>query len=181
MSMSHLRAVYLTGEQVYIRALTKEDAKAAVAWFDGPFPINESGAEEQLKELHSGNQWLGQKSIYAIARRSDDHVVAGVTVKIWRGTQADLKFHTAPWLDPGEADALRAEALALIVPWLRDEREVMAVQANIPADQPASLAAAEASGMTVAARLRRFIARPGQRVDLLLCEALNPLWEARNA
>ncbi|HET7035426.1 MAG TPA: GNAT family protein [Thermomicrobiaceae bacterium] len=179
--MSHLRAVYLTGEQVYIRALTKEDAKVAVAWFKSPFPINEAVAEEQLKELHGENQWIGSKRDYAIVRRADDQLIGGVTVKSWRGLQAELGFHTAPWLSADEADALRAEALALLVPWLRDEREAMAVQASIAADQPATLAAAESVGMKQTARLRRFIARPGTRVDLFLCEALNPHWEARNA
>lgn len=178
--MSHLRAVYLTGDHVYIRAMTKEDAKFAIAWFNSPFPINEASAEEHLKEAHGENQWEGYNRFYVIVRSADDRIVGGVVEKVWRVVY-ELKFHMAPWLEPEEADALRAEALGLIAPWERDERDAMAVATEFAADQPETARAAEAAGMRLAARLRHFIARPGHRVDLLLYEALNPRWEARNA
>jgi RimJ/RimL family protein N-acetyltransferase len=91
----------------------------------------------------------------------------------------DLTFEMAPWRD--DADALRAEALGLLVRWLRDESELMVVAVQVPADQAATVAAAEAVGMVPNVRLREWFARPGGRVDCLLYEGLNPRWEVRDA
>jgi RimJ/RimL family protein N-acetyltransferase len=55
------------------------------------------------------------------------------------------------------------------------------VRLTVAADQPATLAAADALGMVRAARLREWLARPGGRVDQIYCEALNPRWEVRDA
>ncbi len=73
-----------------------------------------------------------------------------------------------------ESDALRAEVLGLVVPWLRDELELMTVTVDIAADDPAALAAATALGMVLGVRLREHVARPAGRVDLLQFQALNP-------
>ena len=86
-----------------------------------------------------------------------------------------LRLHLAPWLD--DADAWRAEALGLVVPWLRDEGEMMVISVAIDADQPRTLAAATALGMVETARLRERVARPGGRVDEFRYQALNPRWE----
>jgi len=41
-----VRAVYLTGEHLYIRAMVAADAACAAAWFDSPFPVNAVRAKE---------------------------------------------------------------------------------------------------------------------------------------
>ncbi len=87
-----------------------------------------------------------------------------------------VRFHLAPWLPSPEADELRAEALRLCVPWLRDEVELMTVTIPIGADETATLAAAEAVGMIQGARLREHLFRPNGRVDLFYYQALNPRW-----
>lgn len=180
-SAAALRAVYLTGERVYLRALTKADAEHAVAWFAGPFPVNAAAAAEYLSETHGTNQWSSVKRHFALCRVSDDEVVGGLVEDSHRGVSFDLSFHLAPWLGRDEADSLRAEALGLVVPWLRDERDALVVFSAFPADEPQTIAAAERAGMTRVATLRRHVARPGRRVDLLLYEALNPHWEDRYA
>jgi RimJ/RimL family protein N-acetyltransferase len=178
--VSHLRAVYLTGERIYLRAPTRADVDAAVAWLETPFPVNQPAAEEHLKAEES-NPYVPRERHYVIVRRQDDRIVGGVTERVHRALAYELRFHLAPWLDASEADVLRGEALSLLVPWIIGERDAMALAFETAADQPATIAAANALGMRQGARLRRFVARPEGRVDLLIFEALNPDWEGRHA
>jgi len=110
--------------------------------------------------------------------RADDAIVGGVTLETdYR--KATLKLHIAPWLP--DADALRAAALRLVHPWIRDDLELMAFVLHIPADQPETIAAAEALGMELGVRFREGIARPGHRVDELIYQALFDAWVVRDA
>lgn len=172
-----MRAVYLTGEQLYLRALVAADKECAAAWFDSPFPVNAVRAEAWLKEAHAS---LDRPPTlhYVIARTADDVVIGGVTLQTdYRiGT---LKVRIAPWL--ADADALRAAALRLLQPWLRDDLELMTFVIHIPADQPETIAAAEGLGMVPGVRLREAIARPGHRVDDLIYQALLTPWAVRDA
>ncbi len=89
-------------------------------------------------------------------------------------------FHMAPW--EAEADALRAAALRLIVPWVRDDLEYITLVAHFAADETATIAAAEELGMTCNVRFRGFVARPGVRIDRLVYQALFRVWgEASDA
>ncbi len=172
-----MRAVYLTGEDLYIRALIAADAACAAAWFDSPFPVNAVRAEAWLKEAHAGVDRRSRLH-YAIVRAADDAVIGGVTLetdyRIGR-----LKLRIAPWLS--DADALRAAALRLLHPWLRDDLELMTFVVHIPADRPEMIAAAEELGMVPAVRLRQAIARPGHRVDEVIYQALFTPWAVRDA
>jgi RimJ/RimL family protein N-acetyltransferase len=167
-----LRAVYLTGDRVYIRALLLGDKEHATAWFDSPFPINATRAEEYLRETHKGQ--LSRRLPLVIARRDTDEVIGGVLVRS-NDRHADIRTRMAPWLADG--DDLRAAALRLLVPWLRDEAQHMTVTVEIAADQARTIATAEQLGMQQTARFREYVARPGGRVDLLILQALNPFWE----
>jgi RimJ/RimL family protein N-acetyltransferase len=180
MSELGLRAVYLTGPRVYLRALQKEDGEQGAAWLDGTFPVNAGRAEKTLEEDAASSTWPVPKRRLAIARVEGDEVIGGLLI-----TSSDsfrtgwIALTMAPWvMDP---DAIRAETLRLVVPWLRDESEMMVVTLAAAADEPETIAAAEELGMGRAARLREWYARPGGRVDCLLYEALNPRWEVRDA
>jgi RimJ/RimL family protein N-acetyltransferase len=169
-----MRVVYLTGEHVYIRPLVAADSEHAAAWFASLFPVNATRAAAWLAE-EQANAWDRWARHYAMARVADDAVVGGVTFHTdeRKGT---LLFHMASWLP--DADTLRAEALALLVRWVRDDLELMTVVAHIAADEPETIAAAERLGMTTNARLREHIARPDHRVDLLIYQALFTPWRA---
>jgi RimJ/RimL family protein N-acetyltransferase len=172
--MGAMRVVYLTGERVYLRPLVAEDKERTAAWFPGPFPINATRAEEWLQEEHA-SAWSRWAQHYAIARVTDDVVVGGVT--FWNDhRKGAFLFHMAPGLP--EADALRGEALGLLVRWARDDLELMTVVAHLAADEMETIAAAEALGMTANGRLREQIARPGHRVDVLVYQALFAPWRA---
>ena len=174
---SSVRAVYLTGEHLAVRALVAADAACAVAWFDSPFPVNAVRAEAWLKEAHASVDRPATLH-YAIVRNADETVIGGVTLQTdYRiGT---LKLRIAPSLP--EADALRAGALRILHPWLRDDLELMSFVIHIPADQPETIAAAGALGMAPGVRLREAIARPDHRVDELIYQALLTPWAVHDA
>jgi RimJ/RimL family protein N-acetyltransferase len=166
--------VYLTGERLTIRALVKDDAAAAIAWWPGALPTNAPVAETWLKEHHKAAWWPADPLYLAIAEAADGRPVGGVEIEHPQDRIALLRLWIAPSFAPDETDRLQAEALTLLVRWLRDEVEAWVVTVPIPADCPATLAAAEALGMVRSTRLREFVARPGRRVDLLEHQALNP-------
>ncbi|MHB8645921.1 MAG: GNAT family N-acetyltransferase [Thermomicrobiales bacterium] len=172
-----MRAVYLTGEDLYLRALVAADKECAAAWFDSPFPVNAVRAEAWLKETHASVD-RPRDLHYAIVRTADDTVIGGMTLETNYRIGA-LKLRIAHWLP--EADALRAAVLRILYPWLRDDLELMTFVIHIPADQPETIAAAEHLGMTPGVRLREAIARPGHRVDELIYQALLTPWAVRDA
>jgi len=172
-----VRAVYLTGEHLYVRAMVAGDKEHTAAWFDSPFPMSADRAETWLKEAHSSAD-RPTRLHFVIARTADDAVIGGVTLNTdYR--KATLKLHIAPSLP--DADALRGATLRILHPWIRDDLELMTFVLHIPADQPATIAAAEALEMELGVRLREGIARPGHRVDELIYQALFTPWAVRDA
>lgn len=165
---------------MYLRAMVEADKESGAAWLDETFPVNAARAEAALKEEHTGHWWARRNRRLAIALNDGDEVVGSARVDSGDGKRTcHVDFEMAPWRD--DADELRAEALRLLVHWLRDEGEVMVVTVEIAADQPATIEAAEETGMARNARLREWFARPGRRTDCLVYEALNPRWEVRDA
>ncbi len=180
MSAQELRPVYLRGSRVYLRAMVEAAKERGAAWLDQTFPVNASRAEQTLKDEHAGPWWQRARRRLAIARTEDDDVVGSAFVGSSNGYRTCwLDFQMAPWRE--DADALRAEALGLLVRWLRDESELMVVTVHVAADQTETIASAEALGMARSARLRERFGRPGGRVDGLVYQALNPRWEVRDA
>jgi RimJ/RimL family protein N-acetyltransferase len=173
-----MRVPYLTGETIYLRPLVAGDKETAAAWYPGPFPINAARAEDWLKEAHTELWSVSKPRHYIIARAEDDVTVGSVTLRQQGGRRAFVSFAMAPWLDD---DALRAAALRIVVPWARDDLELMVLTVPIATDEPVTLAAAEALGLARAARLREYVARPGGRVDRFLYQALNAPWRVSDA
>ncbi|HWV35032.1 MAG TPA: hypothetical protein VNZ55_05320, partial [Thermomicrobiales bacterium] len=78
-----------------------------------------------------------------------------------------------------ERQELAEDVLALVVPWALGELGLMAVSIRIPEDDVSLTGAAVAAGMREAVRLRKAVRRPGERVDLLIFERVNPDWGRR--
>ncbi len=166
-----MQAIYLTGDRVYLRALQLSDKEHAAAWFNSPYPINATRAESFLKDEFKSP--FARTQHLAIVHAETDEIAGGLT--LWtNGRNARLKFSAAPWLADG--DTLLADTLHLVIPWLRDEASMLAVNIGIPADQTEALRVAEELGMQLGVRLRNHIARPGYRVDRLIYQALGPIW-----
>jgi RimJ/RimL family protein N-acetyltransferase len=159
-----------------LRPLILDDKEHASAWFPGPYPMSAAGAEEWLKEQHKDS--FARTRYFAIARVGDDSVVGGVRFW-WNGRQSAVRLFTAPWID--DAGPVCAEAIRLLVPWLRDEREMMVTSIELASDELEAIAACEEAGCVLTARLRQHIARPGHRVDKLYYQALNPTWRIEEA
>jgi len=173
-----MRVVYLTGDRVHIRPPVEADKEHAIAWFNSVVPANESRAETFLED-QVYPYWEANEFTFLIARVADDTVIGSIQLGIGDWRIVTLRFHMAPALE--DADELRAEALRLLVPWQRDEHEMMVTRLYIPADQERTIATAEELGMTLSVRLREFIPVPNGRVDELIYEAINPRWEVPNA
>jgi RimJ/RimL family protein N-acetyltransferase len=177
---SSLRATYLSGPTVYLRAPVESDKEHAAAWLDDTFPINTPAAEQILKDDHRRPFWDRSSLRLVIVRRDGDAVVGGIRV-FWgseaRRCQLDFSMARA---EP-DADALRAAALRIAVRWLRDEFEAMVVGTTLGADQVETVQAAEEVGMEHHGTLREWFTRPGARVDALVYEALNPGWVVQDA
>jgi len=180
MGIQDLRPAYLSGTRVYLRAMVESDKERAAAWLDGTFPVNAQSAEKVLKEENEGPWWRRRRRRLAIVHAADDEVVGSARLSSGDGNRTcDVTFEMAPWRD--DADELRAEALGLLVHWLRDETEVMVVTVGVGADEPETIAAAEAHGMVRNGLLREWFGRSGRRVDCLVYQALNPRWDVRDA
>jgi RimJ/RimL family protein N-acetyltransferase len=163
---SSLRAIYLTGPTVYLRALVDGDKERAAAWLEETFPVNAPAAEAALKEENKAPWWSRSGLRLVIVRRDGDEVVGGV--RIWWGSEArrcGLEFSMAAW--ESKADSVRADALRLVVPWLRDEMESMVVGVTLASDQTESVLAAREVGMERQGTLREWFGRPGGRADAL--------------
>jgi RimJ/RimL family protein N-acetyltransferase len=167
-----MRAVYLTGDDFYLRAMVLDDKDHAVGWFNSLIPIDAVAAETLLKELHECGWDEPDEMCLAVVRSSDDEIIGSVVIEDQNRRTAWLNIRSAPSVEDGER--LRAKVLELTVPWLRDELEILVTRVEIPEDEPLMLAAAERLGMEHAIRLREYLARPGGRVDVLGYQALNP-------
>ncbi|HEX2282536.1 MAG TPA: GNAT family protein [Thermomicrobiales bacterium] len=174
-----MRAIYLTGERVYLRAMVEDDKAHVVAWHDSPFPVNSAFGEERLKQLHD-KVWDVRRYQLAIVRLTDDEIVGGVSVEFAdRDRKASFEVRIAAWID--DAEALRADAIRMLVPWLLEDHNMRRVDVILDSDQHDAIAAAQSLGMFEGVRLREFWRRPHGRVDALFYQILNPNEERRHA
>ncbi len=173
-----MRVGYLTGKRIYLRPLEEADQETATAWFNSPFPINATRAKAFLEEEQE--DWYSDRFMALIvARIEDDHPIGGMTYRTHDRRVATVRFHMAPSLN--DADEMRADAIRMVVPWLRDEHELMVVRLGLASDQFESIRAAEDLSMRPSVRLREWVARDGKRVDEIVYEALNRRWEVQDA
>jgi hypothetical protein len=162
---------YLTGATIFLRALVATDSEWSSAWHDSSLPITPARAEALMKDALT-DPWRPSTIRLAIVQSASETVFGGVEIATNGYRTAWVTLHVARSLP--DAGAVRAEAIGLLIPWLRDELEMMTVTVEVAADDTLTIAAANELGMVEGARLRAFVARPGGRVDLLYVQALNP-------
>ncbi len=166
---------FLVGDLVYVRGIEEADAKAVTAWRDSLFPASTARAETIIKE-DLPKEWDQRKSTLMLVRKSDDHVVGSVVLHGGWPTGTDVAFRIDPLI--GNAAALKADAIALVVPWLAEENQKANMRVSLASDEAEVIAAAELIGMRQTARYREALWRLGQRRDQLVFEYLNPKWVA---
>ena len=173
-----MRATYLTGEHIYLRAMLKSDAQTALAWRHSPLPMSAVGAEKELEEAHK-EMWGARQSLYAICRRDTDELVGSVKIATWSPLNAWVSFKLADWLTADEIGRLGREALRLTLQWQSGEGERPVVIAIIPAWEEAWIAEAEANGMERMVRFRQHLLHHGERHDLFIYQYIRPDWLPR--
>jgi RimJ/RimL family protein N-acetyltransferase len=166
---------FLVGEEVYVRGIEEGDAKAVTAWRDSLFPASTARAETIIKE-DLPKEWGQRKSTMMLVRKSDDRVVGSVVVYGGWPPVTDVAFRIDPLI--GNATMLKADAIALVIPWLAEENQKANMQIGLASDEAEAIAAAERIGMRQTARYREALWRMGQRRDYLVYEYLNPQWVA---
>jgi len=173
-----LRATYLTGEAIYLRAMTRADAAHTVAWRQSPFPLAQAPAEKELEQAHE-DIWQKRQFLYAICRLGDDAVVGSVNLGLWAPIRAFLSFKIADWLEREDADRYLREALRLTLEWQSGENERPIIIAIVPAWETGLMAEAERLGMERMVRFRQHLIRDGERHDMYLYQYIRPDWLPR--
>ena len=169
-------APFLTGDRLGLRHPVLADARTATSWHEGPFPISETQAEELLRstEIHP---WGSAPATRLIADSIPDGVtLGGAVVERQHDRIGRIRLSAAFWLADKDRDEIHATILALLLPWMLGELDLMVVTVDVPADYTATMARATSLGMREAVRLREHIRRPDRRVDLLTFEIVNPAW-----
>jgi len=167
----HHGQTFLVGEEVYLRPVETRDAALGMSWMQTVFPRSTDRVETWIKEDMVKER---DAAWYAVVRKADDQVVGSIKVYRW-GMET--------WLD-ARVDELfgdralrwKGEALALIVPWLVDERGRPSVKIELPADEAAVIDALLAIGMRECARMREMLDHDGRRVDRLSFHYLGKTW-----
>ncbi|HEV2107608.1 MAG TPA: GNAT family protein [Thermomicrobiales bacterium] len=167
---------YLSSDSLVLRPLQPQDAKASAGWYRSPFPVSPPRAGTLLTEMHTAAWGQQAPLILAIVERHNQDIVGAVEMSNPRARTASISITTALTLGLTDADRLGANVIPILIPWLRDELEMMSITLPLASDQTASAMAAEAQGMTMAVRLREHVGRPGTRVDLLFYQLLGAPW-----
>ncbi len=164
---------FLVGELVYVRGIEEGDAKYVTAWRDSLFPASTARAETIIKE-ELPKEWGQRKNTMMLVRKADDRVVGSVVVFSGWPPGTDVSFRIDPLL--GDAAALKADAVSLIIPWLAEENQKPVIWIEPGSDETEVIAAAKKIGMREVARFREALWRNGQRHDKVGLEYLNPKW-----
>jgi RimJ/RimL family protein N-acetyltransferase len=167
---------FLTGPELYLRGIDRDDAKVMNAWHPSPYPLPSDLAVEQLEESISKDAVEGTFR-YVACRRADDAPVGSVEFYSEDQRSCWTTVYANPLL--ADADAIQAEIVRIFVPWMLHEREMMVIWLEAPEDDKGVASAAAELGMAIAYRYREAVLRNGAREDRICYEALHPVWVER--
>lgn len=179
MHHQHGKQQVLVGETLYLRALRLEDAACSAAWRPSGFPMAQSRVTEWL-EKEIPKDWERAITRLVACLRTTDEVVGYVEfgmLEDW--PSVPVRAWSAPVLrEAGEA--IRIEAMELVVRYLVREQGVMSVTLMLGGEEMASLDAAKALGMHEAYRIREGLRTPnGGRQDWVTLQQFGPYWLER--
>lgn len=177
--LTSARQTYLVGETVYIRSVTPADAEWASAWKDTLFPQAPERVRSWIEDDFTKNSNPYRVNTYLIVRRSDDRPVGSVRTDYRGFPHHDVDARMDP-LSGEQGLAWKAEALAMVLPWIVDDQQRPKAGIKLPANETPVIEAIQAIGARETARFREKLAAPGGgRVDELTFEYLNADWVAR--
>ncbi|HYH12634.1 MAG TPA: GNAT family protein [Thermomicrobiales bacterium] len=170
---------YLVGESVYLRSVTPADAEFASAWKDTLFPQAPERVRSWIEDDFTKNSNPYRVNTLLIVRKRDDRPVGSVRTDYRGFPHHDVYAHVDP-LSGEEGLTWKAEALAMVLPWIVDDQQRPKAGVRIPAYESPVIDAIEAIGARATARFREKLALPGGgRADELTYEYLNRSWVSR--
>jgi RimJ/RimL family protein N-acetyltransferase len=160
--MSEVQQTYLVGPTIHLRAIESDDAASEPSWRQSWFPRARAVSEAKIEDEYSGS---GDTTLMAV-RNADDVIVGSVL--IWfDGAWNYTRPFVARWLAPDAAEAVEAEIVELLLPFLVDEGGAIAALVEVPSEQPLVEAALERIGARFCYRQREAWQLGGQRRDKL--------------
>lgn len=168
---------FLAGPTLYLRGIDLRDAGSASAWYPLPFPLPRELAETRIREEVPRAASRRVHRLIA-CRHGDDRPLGSLEYAADDGMIVSLAVHADPLL-ADEGQAVLAEMLAIVVPWLLHERDAMVIRVEIPACHERVAAALQQLEMRPVARFRQGYFAAGRFHDLVCFEALHPVWVAR--
>jgi RimJ/RimL family protein N-acetyltransferase len=169
-------ASYLSGRNIGLRAPALDDAESIATWDDGSLPRNPDAGREMLCRTEQTAWGNAEHLRLMIVDLSGGNVVGSVMIERQHDRIGKIRIISAPMLPAARRDAVEGEVLDLVVPWMRDELDLMVLVLDIASDRAAVLARADEHGFREVVRLREHILRPQGRVDLVTLELINPAW-----
>ncbi|MCA9860630.1 MAG: GNAT family N-acetyltransferase [Thermomicrobiales bacterium] len=157
--MTELTQTYLVGPNIHLRAVEETDAASEPSWRDSWFPRTRMVSEAKIEDEHSGDD----TTLLAV-RNSDDVVVGSVTIEP-EDAWVFVSPFAARWLTDDQAEAVMAEIVTVVLPFLVDEGGNMAALVEVPAGLPLLEAALAGIGARSCYRQRGAIIYRGNRHD----------------
>jgi RimJ/RimL family protein N-acetyltransferase len=167
MDSQSLHQTYLRGPTLHLRAIEREDAASESFWRASPFPRAPAVAAARIEEE------LGPGSMLIAARNHDGVIVGSVRIET-SGPLSHVKPFVARWLDLERADAVEAEIIELLLPFLIDEQGSCTALVEIASGKPAVLAALERIGARLCYRHREAMLVGAERRDKLGYQLFDP-------
>lgn len=165
--MSPVKQTYLVGPTIHMRAVEAEDAASEPTWRQSWFPRALAVAEAKIEEDHSGDDTT------LLAARNGDDVIVGSALIWYDGPWAFVMPHPARWLSDDRAEAVMAEIVELVLPFLVDEGGIIAALTEVPSGLPGVEAALGRIGARFCYRSREAMIYRGERHDWVAYQYFN--------
>ncbi len=169
---AEVHQTYLSGPELHLRAVEMADAATEPSWRESWFPRARSVSEANIESEQAGGSTL-------VAVRNRDGVIVGSVTIEREGPWSSVQPFAARWLDTARADAVEAEIVSLLLPFLVEEEGAIAALAKVASGQPDTKAALERIDARWCFRLREAWQFRGQRRDLLGYQLTNQRLTAR--
>jgi hypothetical protein len=158
--MSTSKQTILMGPSLHLRAVEASDAATEPSWRNNWFPRALAVAEANIED--DFGDW-GSETLLAVRNR--DEVAVGSVMSWTDGPWAYVAPFAARWLTAEQADAVMAEIVTLLLPFLVDEGGINAALAEVPDGLPAVEEALATLGAPFCYRHREAMIYRGERRD----------------
>lgn len=169
-------APYLSGPGIALRAPALDDATSIAGWDDAPIPRTPEAGRELLRRSEQTPWGNAEHLRLIVIDRTSGSIAGSVLIERQHNRIGKIRIVSALLLSADHRDGIECDVLDLIVPWMRDELDLMILVLDIASDRTAVIVRADSLGLTEVVRLREHILRAHGRVDLITLESINPAW-----